>query len=513
MSDETLPAGRATTGIPGLDGILAGGLERRRLYLVEGKPGTGKTTFGLAYLLAGLAAGERCLYVALSESGAELRAAAASHGWSLDHPGLVVFEVSPPELADPSLGQSLLHAADLELGEAVSRIFAQIEAHRPTRVVIDGLSEIRLLSQGPLRYRQQLLAMKHRFAHTGVTVLLLNDMTTDDADAAVHSIAHGVVRLEELAPAYGAERRRLRVVKYRGTRFRGGYHDLVLDTGGLRVFPRLVAADQEGRQLGTGAGSRALHQQVPSGLPGLDNLLGGGLQRGTNTLLMGPSGAGKSVIALHYALAATAAGGAAVIYVFDEEISLVVARAAGMGLDLAGPMASGRLRLESVDAAELSPGEFAHRVRDEVELRGVDTVVVDSLNGFQAAMPDEHFLLLHVHELLTYLNRRNVLTLVTLAQHGLVGEMRSPVDFTYISDTIVLLRYFEAQGRVRRAMSVIKKRIGRHEDTIREYRIGLSGVQVGEPMTGLQGVLRGTPQYLAGGAGGMLLEPGDRTAD
>jgi circadian clock protein KaiC len=486
------PPARARTGIAGLDDVLAGGFARDRLFLAEGAPGTGKTTLALQFLLEGARAGERCLYVTMSETEAELRDGAASHGWSLD--GVSVFELVPPEsLLDEGQQQSLLYSSDLELDEATRSVFAAVERMLPHRIVLDSLSEIRLLAQGSLRYRRQVLALKHHFARRGATVLMLDDMTADPLDKTVHSVAHGVLRLEELAPDYGPERRRLRVVKYRGTAFRGGNHDFTISTGGLRVFPRLVSAEHR----------RDFDRELmSSGIAELDALLGGGLERGTSAVLIGPSGTGKSLLALYFAATAVARGEKVLACVFDEEIGLLVDRARALGLDLEALRAGGKLVLEQVDAAAISPGEFAHRIRGHVEA-GVRTVVVDSLNGYQAAMPGEQFLVLHMHELLQYLNRRGVSTFLAVAQHGLVGDMRSPVDVTYLADTVVLLRYFEATGRVRRAISVVKKRAGGHEDTVREFRIEAGGIRLGEPLEEFQGVLRGVPVYV--GKGGPLL--------
>ena len=488
------PAARAATGIAGLDDVLTGGFVRDRLYLVEGTPGTGKTTLALQFLLEGARAGERCLYVTMSETAAELRDGAASHGWTLD--GIEVFELVPPEsLLDEGQQQSLLYSSDLELDEATRSVFATVERVRPQRVVLDSLSEIRLLAQGSLRYRRQVLALKHYFARHNATVLMLDDMTADPLDKTVHSLAHGVLRLEELAPDYGPERRRLRVIKYRGTAFRGGNHDFTIATGGLRLFPRLVAAEHR-------TGFR--RDLMSSGIAELDALLGGGLERGTSALLLGPAGTGKSLLGLYFATTAISRGETVLICVFDEEIGLLVDRAKALGFDLEALQASGKLILEQVDAAAISPGEFAHRVRAHVEA-GVRTVVVDSLNGYQAAMPGEQYLVLHMHELLQYLNRGAVSTFLTVAQHGLVGDMRSPVDVTYLADTVILLRYFEALGRMRRALSVVKKRAGGHEDTVREFRIGADGLRLGQPLEEFQGVLRGVPIYV--GKGGPLLGP------
>lgn len=484
--DSAKLVGDAQTGIVGLDNILNGGLKRERVYLFEGSPGTGKTTAALSFLLAGRAAGERTLYVTLSETEAELRDTAASHGWSLD--GIDVFELVPPEnLLDEQQQQSLLYSSDLELGETTRMILDSVERAKPSRVVIDSLSEIRLLAQGSLRYRRQVLALKHYFAKHGATVVLLDDLTAEVSDKTVHSVAHGVVRLEELAPEYGAERRRVRITKYRGRRFRGGYHDFTIRTGGLEVFPRLVSGEHK---------SSFSREPLASGIQGLDNLLGGGIERGSSCLILGPAGTGKSLLVLMFAVSAIRRGERAALFIFDEELGLLFERTRTFGLDLQKLLDDGDLIIEQVDAAELSPGEFTARVRRCVTEHQVKTVVIDSLNGYQAAMPEEHFLLLHMHELLQYLNRQGASTFLTVAQHGLVGDMRSPVDVTYLADTVLLLRYFEATGRVRRAISVVKKRAGRHERTIREYNIDESGFRLGEPLTQFQGILRGVPAFV-----------------
>ena len=475
--------GDATLGIAGLDDVLGGGLDCGRTFLVEGSPGTGKTTIALQFLLSGAAAGERCLYITLSETENELRAAADAHGWSLD--GIEIFELIPPEsLLDEDQQQSLLYSSDLELGETTRNIFETFERVKPDRVVLDSLSEIRLLAQSSLRYRRQILALKHYFARHDATVLMLDDLTTDTHDKTVHSVAHGVVRLEELAPEYGAERRRLRVVKYRGRRFRGGYHDFAIKTGGVCVYPRLVSAEHR---------TDFSRDVLSTDSAELNALLGGGLDRGSSVLVLGPAGTGKSLLCLTFVETAIARGEKAAMFVFDEERGLLIERAKGLDIDLQAMIDSEQLHLEQVDAAELTPGEFSARVRTCVETHGARTVIIDSLNGYQAAMPEEHALVLHMHELLQFLNRRGATTFLTVAQHGLVGDMRTPVDVTYLADTVILLRYFEAFGRVRRAMSVVKKRTGFHEDTIREYQIGPRGVTLGEPLTDFQGVLRGVP--------------------
>ncbi|MDB5584623.1 MAG: hypothetical protein JWR80_9799, partial [Bradyrhizobium sp.] len=341
------------------------------------------------------------------------------------------------------------------------------------------------------RYRRQILAIKHYFAKFGTTVLLLDDLTAELADKTVHSVAHGVVRLEELAPTYGAERRRVRIIKYRGVKFRGGYHDATITTGGLNVFPRLVASEYR---------SDFERVTMSSGLGEFDQLLGGGVEAGSSTLILGPAGTGKSLVAITFIVAAIARGEKAALFVFDEELGLLFARMKGMGIDLQAMQRSGHLFIDQVDAAELSPGEFADRVRRRVDEDHIKTVVIDSLNGYQAAMPEENSLILHMHELLQYLNRRGAATFMTVAQHGLVGDMKAPVDVTYLADTVILLRYFEALGTVRRAMSIIKKRTGAHESTIREYRIDTRGLTIGAPLDGFQGVLRGVPVYVGGGA-------------
>ncbi len=487
-----------STGIGGLDDVLAGGLAPGHVYLLEGNPGTGKTTIGLSFLMAGAAAGERGLYITLSETEAELRASAASHGWVIDG-GIDIFELTPPEtLLDPDQQQSLLYSSDLELGETTRLMFQAMERIQPRRIVLDSLSEIRLLAQGSLRYRRQILAMKHYFARRDVTVLMLDDLTSEPGDKTLHSVVHGVVKLEDVATDYGADRRRLRVVKYRGRAFRGGYHDYTIRTGGVAVFPRLVASEHR---------AEVGHALVTSDVTALDSLLGGGIAQGSSTLVLGPAGTGKSTFAIQFVAAAIRRGEKAAMFIFDEEAGSLLRRTRTLGFDLAAMRDAGMLHIEQVDAAELSPGEFAHRVRDTVMRDQVKTVVIDSLNGYQSAMPQENELVLHIHELLQYLNRQGASTFLTVAQHGLFGDMRAPVDITYLADTVVLLRYFEAVGAVRRAVSVIKKRSGGHEDTIREFRIGPDGLQLGEPLTQFQGVLHGVP-VLIGDRSPMLATGG-----
>ena len=482
---------KARTGVPGLDDVLLGGLATGHVYLLEGSPGTGKTTMALRFLREGAAEGERCLYITLSETEQELRLASSSYGWDMGAE-IEVFELVPPEsLLDADQQQSLLYSSDLELGETTKLIFEAVERVKPTRIVLDSLSEIRLLAQSSLRYRRQVLALKHYFSRRGATVLLLDDLTAETLDKTVHSVAHGVIRLEELAPDYGPERRRLRVIKYRSQGFRGGYHDFVIRNDGAQVFPRLVALEHR---------TPFDRRRLSTGVSGLDRLLGGGIEQGSSTLLLGPAGAGKSLITLQLVQAAIDRGEKAAMFIFDEELGLLFDRAKPLGFDLGALRDSGQLFIMQLDAAELSPGEFAYRVCTSLDDPKVRTVVIDSLNGYQTAMPQENSLILHMHELLQFLNRQGASTFLTVAQHGLLGnDMKAPVDVTYLADAVILLRYFEARGSVRRAISVIKKRTGAHEDTIREFTID-RGILVGEPLVKFHGVLRGTPELHADAA-------------
>ena len=476
------PSPRVGTGVPGLDEILEGGLPEYRLFLVEGQPGSGKTTLALQFLLEGARRGERGLFVTLSETADELRAVAVSHGWSLDN--VALYELAPN--AEPLGAEdqyTILHPSEVELGETTKAVFEEVERVKPTRVIFDSLSEMRLLARDPLRYRRQILALKQFFTGRQCTVLLLDDRTADSEDLQLQSIAHGVVRLEQIETELSEERRRLRVIKLRGVRFRGGYHDFRIITGGMRVFPR-VLPDKQGQPF--------TREKIKSGILELDAMVDGGLLPGTSVLLMGPAGSGKSIVASQYATAAAERGERVAMYLFDEGPDTSLLRADGLGMTFRSHVEAGRIMLEEVDPAQLSPGEFSERVRHAVEREGVRMVVIDSLNGYLAAMPEERFLILQLHELLGYLNRLGVLSLMVVAEHGLIGpSMATPIDISYLADTVFLFRYFEVTGEVRQAISVVKNRPGRHERTIRELQLG-PGIRIGPPLRNVQGVLAGS---------------------
>lgn len=481
-----LPIGgdRISTGIPALDEVLGGGLTAERLYLLEGTPGTGKTTLSLQFLLEGVSRGERGLYITLSETAEELRAVATGHGWTLD--GISVFELVNEAGLDAESEQSILYPSEVELGETTQRIFGEVQRLQPTRIVFDSLSELRLLAQNPLRYRRQILALKHFFSMRRCTVLMLDDRTSEPGDLHLHSIAHGVITIEQSTQEFGAERRRLRVVKMRGIKFRGGYHDLTLDTGGITLYPRLVASDHH---------VNFEMSEVSTGSPQLDQLLGGGLRRGSNTLLIGPSGVGKTTTSVRCMLASLERGERASFFLFDEGRSTLISRCAALNIDIRPYLQTGQLALHQIDPAELSPGEFSSRVRHAVEVEKAQFVTIDSLNAYLQAMPGEKFLLLQMHELLMYLNQRGVLTLLVLGQHGLVGDVRSDVDLSYLSDTVVLFRFFESRGELLKAISVVKSRINPHERTIREFTLSNRGLTVGDALRDFEGVMSGLPNY------------------
>ncbi|MEJ8826562.1 ATPase domain-containing protein [Variovorax humicola] len=482
--DDDEPEHLLQIGVPGFDDVLGGGLTAHRLYLLEGAPGAGKTTVAMQFLLQGAKCGEKVLYVTLSESTRELRGTARSHGWDLS--GIEVREMLPAaDALEPDEQSTLFHPSEVELGETTLKILADVDLLKPTRVVFDSLSELRLLAGGSLRYRRQILALKQFFAGRQCTVLLLDDMTAVQHDLQVHSIAHGVIRLEQLNSDYGSSRRRLIVTKYRGKEYRGGYHDYKIGRGGLEVFPRLVAAEHTPPLTQT---------RIPSGLHALDDLLGGGVEKGTSTLFVGAPGTGKSSVAVQFAVAAAQRGECAALFIFDESANTLRTRCEGMGMDLSPYLEAGTIKLRQVDPAELSPGEFVHSIRCAVTEHNAKVVVIDSLNGYLNAMPDERFLIVQLHELLTYLGQCGVATLLIGAQHGLIGmQMQTPVDASYLADSVVLLRYFEDGGEVRQAISVLKKRGGAHERTIRAFSMSSNGIHVGAPLRNFRGILTGVP--------------------
>ncbi len=486
---------RLRTGVAGLDHILDGGLPPSRIYLLQGDPGAGKTTLSLQFLLEGVRRGERVLYVTLSETLVELHAVAAAHGWSLA--GLDIYEMSTGDDQDLPEGENTLYTpAEIELGERMHRLMAKVDEVGPTRMVIDSCSELRLLAQTPLRFRRQILSLKQEMVRRGATVVLLENPSADDV--MLQSLSHGVIHLDLLAPVFGTARHRLRVRKLREVAFRAGYHDFAIRTGGLVVYPRLVAAEH--------------HQPfAPSCFssddPNLDAMLGGGLDSGTSSLFVGPAGSGKSAVSTQFAVAAARRGENVAIFAFDEGLGTLLSRSRALGMDLEEHFTTGRITIQQVDPAELSPGEFVHAVRAAVEERNASVVIIDSLNGFLHAMPEEQFMELQLHELLTYLRQQGVVSILVMAQHGLLGSMGSPVDVTYLADTVLLFRFFELDGRVRKALSVVKRRSGGHEDVIREFTLGPRGVVVGPQLAGFRGVLSGMAEVVPpversrGGAG------------
>lgn len=492
-----MPASLVATGNAGLDTILRGGLPANRLYLLEGQPGSGKTTLALQYLMEGVKTGESCLYVTLSETADELHEVAQSHGWSLD--GIHLFELaSADEVLGDGRQQSILHPWELELGGTVGLIQQEVDRVKPTRVVFDSLSELRLLAQDALRYRRQVLALKQFLSPRNITVLLVDDLTGegDGRDAHLHSLCHGVISLERFTLDFGSAKRRMQVQKLRGVNFIAGYHDLAIVTGGMTIFPRLIASEHHVDFVG---------DPLSSSIDELDALLSGGPLRGTSTLLTGPAGSGKTNLALQYVAAACARGEHCCLFEFDERTGTLLTRADALGFNLRPHIESGLLRLQQMDPAEISPGEFACMIRESVEEHDCRVLVIDSLNGYLISMPQEKQLMLQIHELLSYLNQRGVSTFLINPQHGLVGTMATgDLNVSYMADTVILFRFFEAQGRIRKALSVIKNRSGAHEDTIRELRIDQHGLRLSAPLDSFRGVLTGTPTFT--GAAGPLLE-------
>ena len=480
---------RVQLGCPGLDNILGGGLPAGRLYLLEGDPGAGKTTLSLQFVAEGVKQGERTLYITLSESSSELNFAARAHGLQIE--GVEIVELLPDEDdLRPEQQYTVFHPAEVELNDRMQRIVKEVRRVKPDRLVLDALSELRMLAKDPLRYRRQILSLKDFMHDQNCTVLLLDDRTSRDADLQLHSIVHGVVSMDKTSREYGKARRQVEILKLRGTPYSEGSHDYSIITGGVVVFPRLVAADSR---------NGGATECVSSGIPELDALTGGGLDRGTATLLIGPAGCGKTTIATHWVVSAAERGETCAVFTFEEGPQTLLNRAAGLGMNLESHIASGRVGLERVDPAEMSPGELVAKVQNYVEKKNARVVVFDSLNGYLQSMPGEHFLAIHLHELLAYLNNRGVLTLMILAQAGMIGsQMHSAIDVSYLADNILLLRYFEAHGEVRQAISTIKRRAGAHERTIRELKLGPDRIHVGRPLNDFQGILTGTPSFLGG---------------
>lgn len=480
------------TGITGLDDILRGGLTPGGLYLIEGTSGTGKTTLGLQFALAGTARGESVVYVTLSETQRDLELVAHSHGWDLDRVHIM------QALAPQAKTATMFFPSEVELEELMTRLKAEIQRIGPARIVIDSLSEIRLMAEGPLRYRREIMGLKQFLTSGRSTVLLLEEAA---AESSLRTFADGVILLEQLAPAYGSERRRLWIVKIRGRTYAGGFHDFAMRKEGLEVFPRLVAAEHRAEA----------HQPevLSSGIASLDTLLGGGLMTGGSTLLVGPAGTGKSSIAMQFAVHAAERGGNASIFIFDERPETAIARALGLHMNVQGHLDDGRLRIQQLDPAELTAGQFAHIVRAEVESHNVSVLVIDSLNGYLEAMPDQRFLLAQMHELLMYLGQRGVATFFVMGQSGVVGDTLSPADASYLTDNMLLFRFFEAQGEVRKAISVVKKRGGAHEIAIRELKFGPDGITIGESLRQFQGILTGVPMFT--GAPSQLMKAKDGT--
>lgn len=477
---------RVKLGIPGLDSVLGGGLPKYRLFLVQGEPGTGKTTLALQFLMEGARNGEKGLYITFSESREELLGIAQSHGWDLT--GISLLELSALESQlQPEAQNTVFHPAEVEMNQFNDLVLSKVEEEKPLRVVFDSVSEMRMLAGTSLRYRRQMLGMKQFFAGKSCTVLLLDDLTASPGDLQVQSIVHGVINLQKLHPDFGPERRRLGIVKVRGIQFAGGHHDYVIRKGGITMFPRMISAEH--------LSVNEIHTRS-TGIPELDKLLGGGLDTGTSNLLLGPAGTGKSSLAMQVACAAAERGEKAAIFCFEESLTTLLARARSLGMNLEKHVEKGTLEITKVDPAQLSPGEFAELLRAAVAERDLKVLVIDSLNGYLHAMTQEKYLVLQLHELLAFLSRRGVITVMVLAQQGLMGLMNTPVDLTYLADTVVITRFFEALGRVKKAVSVVKKRAGFHEDTIRELSISKDGIRVGHPLETFQGVLTGVPQFM-----------------
>jgi circadian clock protein KaiC len=486
---------RVTTGVPGLDHVLEGGLPPRATYLLKGQPGTGKTTLGLQFLVEGARRGETCLYLCLAETRGQLSGIADAYGWSLD--GIEVHEMRYRGGSHPAEGggYTVFRPAEVELEEIAAELVEQLDRLRPARLVLDSLSEIRLLAEEPARYRRELLRLGDEMAERNCTAWLIDVESTGAEASVAETLVSGIVELDHLSPLYGGERRRLRVRKMRAARTVGGYHDFVIGDGGVEVYPRLVAAPH-----------RAAHSSaaVPSGVAALDVLLGGGLDRGTSTVLIGPAGSGKSSVAAQIVAAAAGRGECSAMFCFDESPTNLLIRTGNLGIPLEPHVAAGTVHLLPIDPAEFTPGELAHRLRTQVE-EGVRVVVIDSVNGYLNALPEERFLSAHLHELLAYLAEKGVATILTLAQHGFFGVAEGVVNISYVADTVILFRYYEEKGVVKQALSVVKKRTGNHERSIRELRFGPDGLHIGAPLAGFRGIL-------SGNAVGGAQPPGDDPA-
>lgn len=494
---EAISAEKVSTGIDGLDYILKGGLPKNRLYLVQGNPGTGKTTIGLQFLLEGERKGERGLYITLSESKEELLSVGFSHGWNLEELNIYDLTVSGDSLTDDSR-YTVFHPAEVELDETTKAVLAEVERVNPARVVFDSLSEMRMLASESLRFRRQILALKQYFIGKKCTVVLLDDRTTDFTDRQLESIAHGVIDLEYVPSDYGKQRHSMRIVKMRGVNFQSGSHDFNIETGGIKVFPRLGAPNVKEEDIPTG--------KVTSDLDHLDTLIGG-LDYGTSTIMTGPAGVGKSTLAMMYAYTAAGNGVRSSVYLFDESVETLYKRTAALDMDIEKYVEDGLIYIRQIRLAELTPGELAYMVSQDVEKNDTRIVIIDSVNGYLMSTPQERFLTMQFHELLAYLNRKGIVSILVVGQYGLIGSMQSPIDMSYLADTVVLLRYFEAMGEVRQAISVLKKRTGKHERTIREFRIDKGGIRLGQPLVDFHGVLTGVPVYH--GRDGELMEKND----
>ena len=483
-SDES---SRITSGIPGLDEILNGGVPRKTLLLIEGRPGSGKTTIALQFLLQGVREGETCLLITNAESAQQLDWIAATHGWKLDGIHVSEWRESADSAGEDAEDYTLFAEAEVEVGETLQYLYAEIERVQPTLLVIDTISALRVLAPTPAFYRRQLRRIREFLSTRSCTTLILDDASTGEKDARSQTLADGIIELNQVDFTYGMDRRRLRVRKLRGSTYVTGAHDFSITTGGIVLYPRLVAR--------THAKGGAL-EPLSSTIAELDRLSGGGLPRGTSTLMIGPAGTGKSTLSTIYALAAAGRGEKCCILLLDERIETHVARSQGLGLEIEAAMEAGSIRIQELNAAELSPGEIAHLLVRQVEEDDVGLVVIDTLNGYLHSAMEEPTVLLHLRELVAYLGRRNIVTLLTLTQHGIFGPaMLTPMDVSFLADNVFLLRYFEESGGIRQALSMVKKRTGQHERTIREFVLAPGSISVGPPLREFSGILTGTPYY------------------